>query len=62
MSLIVNNGLVCVGGPFHQRHILLECPKSGTLTFNSKGMRGRYVYHQCESYPRKEPVLKWEKH
>lgn len=62
MSLIANNGLVCVGGPYAHHSILLECPKSGTLVFSVKGFTGRYVYHQCKSYSGKEPVLKWENH
>ncbi|QAY02043.1 hypothetical protein [Vibrio phage vB_VpS_CA8] len=59
MSLIANNGLVCVGGPYHQQRILLECPNSGTLTFNANGMHGRYVY---KSSPINGGYLKWENH
>lgn len=54
--------LNCEGGPYSGRSLTLQNPKSGTLTFSVKGMKGRYVHHIDQmGYPNgKREILKWE--
>lgn len=52
--------LLCVGGPFANERVLLECCNSGTLVFKAKGETGRYVYNVPRCYPPREAHYKWE--
>lgn len=41
---MIDVGYRCQGGPFHMQRLNLECPKSGTLKFSCKGMKGFYKF------------------
>ncbi len=55
-----NHGLRCEGGPLHMQRLILDCYKSGTVTFTLNGQTGRYIYARHEEYFKVGSYLKWQ--